>query len=104
MIKNTGESIEIDAGKKNEALNDLHQSLVKFITVDQASNNEIAVEDLEVSWMEFAVSCQDGDKLATKKVSISNRNKISNIGEEDVDFEILDCFKSAGILTAKKGD
>ncbi len=103
-IKNTGESIEIDAGKKNESFNDLHQSLAKFIAVDQASNNEIAVEDLEALWMEFAVSYQDGEKLATKKVSISNRNKISNIGEEDVDFEILDCFKSAGILTAKKGD
>ncbi len=103
-IKNTGESIEIDAGKKGQSLNDLHQSLAKFIAVDQASNNEIAVEDLEVSWMEFAVSYQDGDKLATKKVSISNTNKISNIGEEDVDFEILDCLKSAGILTAKKGD
>ena len=103
-IKNTGEAIEIDAGKKGDSFNDLHQSLAKFIAVDQASNNEIAVEDLEVSWMEFTVSYQDGEKLATKKVSISNRNKISNIGEEDVDFEILDCLKSAGILTAKEGD
>jgi|GEM_PF-2668621 len=103
-IKNTRESIEIDAGKKNESFNDLHQSLAKFIAVDQASHNEIAVEDLEALWMEFTVSYQDGEKLATKKVSISNRNKISNIGEEDVDFEILNCFKSAGILTAKKGD
>lgn len=103
-IKNTGETIEIDAGKKGESFNDLNQSLAKFIAVDHASSNEIDIEDLEVLWMEFAVSYQDGEKLATKKIRISNRNKISNIGEEDVDFEILDCLKSAGILTAKESD
>lgn len=102
-LKN-GTSIEIDAGKSSGEPNNLCDALKKFIAIDDASENEIAPEDIEPLWMEFAVSYRDNEKLSNKSIRISNRNKISSIGEEDVDVEILDCFRNAGILKAKNND
>lgn len=105
LLKETGETTEILAGKCKGNYNDLYQSLSKLFAMDKSSQNSVEIATVEPLWMSFAVFYQDPyhkHKISDKTIKITNKNNISGINEEDIDFEILDCLEEAGILKAKE--
>jgi len=101
----SNETIEIKSGKKNNKYNNLFDNLEKYIAIDESSKNEVFFDELEPLWVSFIAYYQDPfdkNKIATKDFKITNKNNICNIGEDDIDFEILDCLQDSGIMKIKE--
>ena len=102
---NSNQSIEIVAGKKYDKYNNLFDSIKNYVAVDNNSKNEVFFDELEPNWIGFIVFYQDpfdSNKESKKDFKISNTNKINNIGDEDIDLEILDCLRDSGIMAIKE--
>ncbi|MBU6339163.1 MAG: hypothetical protein KGQ36_04225 [Rickettsiales bacterium] len=83
----------------------IRSNLSKCFKIDEVSENLLPIRNLKMTEIEFYIEYKDfiGKQLyKTKRVAMSYKNSISNLSEEDVDFEILDCFRVAGILEISK--
>lgn len=106
-VKSANDVLEIATMPRDDEYGNLHDSLNRYIALDQTSENDIHISDIDILWLELIVFYQDPlskNKQGRKKVKITNRNKINGIGEEDIDFQILDCLKESGILKQKNND
>ena len=104
-VKNRGQILDILVGERNNQPNDLYESLAMFFASDAVSQNEVGIEELEPLWMEFTVKYPDpfdNKRKAKSNVKITCKNKISGLGENEIDFEIMDCLRAAGILKNKE--
>jgi len=95
----------IASRKKRGTYTNLRKNLVKCFKLDEASANEVSISNLSMTEVEFLVEYRDFFSKQTyrsKRISMSSKNSISSLSEEDVDFEILDCFRGAEILEISK--
>ncbi len=93
--------MNICSKRKNKRYTNLKDNMGKFLKIDESSANKIAVSDIIMSKIEFTIEYRDycsKKTYLTKRVAMTDKNAISNISEEDVDFEILDCLREAQIL------
>jgi hypothetical protein len=107
QMKEDNSMMELKAGKKNGEYCDLYNSLKNWMMLESASKNTIAPEDVNVLWIKFVIYYRDSfnkDSVETKEVKITNGNKISSLGDEDIDFEIIDCFKDSRIIKIGSDD
>ena len=104
-VKNRGQILDVLAGEKNNQLNDLYESLAMFFAPDAVSKNEVGIDELEPLWMDFIVKYPDpfdDKRKANSNIKITCKNKISGLSENEIDFEIMDCLRLAGILKNKE--
>jgi hypothetical protein len=105
LIKPSNDTLEIKSGRMKGEYNNLFDSLGQHIAIDEASKNEISFDEVEPLWINFVAFYQDPfdkNKTATKEFKITNKNNICNIGDEDIDFEILECLQDSGIMKIKE--
>jgi len=105
LLKPSNDTLEIKSGKMKGEYNDLFDSLRQHIAIDEASKNEISFDEVEPLWISFVALYQDPfdkNKTATKEFKITNKNNICNIGDEDIDFEILECLQDSGIMKIRE--
>jgi len=104
-VKSSGQMLDIVAGEANNQLNDLYEAIAMFSATDATSQNKVGIDELEPLWMEFLVKYPDpfdSKRQADSKIKITCKNKISGLGENEIDFEIMDCLRVAGILKNKE--
>jgi hypothetical protein len=102
---NSNERIEISAGEKQGQYNRLFDSLKKHIAIDTFSKNPVSFDEVEPLWIGFTAFYQDPfdkNKISKKDFKITNKNNICNIGDDDIDFKILDCLRDSGIIKIKE--
>jgi hypothetical protein len=94
------------SSRRNKAIyTSLKKNLERFFKLDESSENAVQINALRMTEIEFRVDYRDFFSKKTyrsKRIAMSSKNSISNLSEEDVDFEILDCFRGAGILEIGK--
>ena len=101
----TNDSIELFVGEKNGEIRNLCDVIKDFIGIDESSKNAISYEEIEPSWVSLKIFYQDqfdSKKTTAKTIKITCKNKVQNLGEEDIDFDIINCFKDSKILMNKK--
>jgi hypothetical protein len=104
LLKPSNGTLEIKSGKMNGEYSNLFDSLRQHIAVDEISKNEVSFDEVEPLWISFIALYQDNfdkNRISSKEFKITNRNNVCNIGEEDIDFEILDCLQDSGIMKIK---
>ncbi|MDD2840700.1 MAG: hypothetical protein PHY80_06355 [Rickettsiales bacterium] len=86
----------------NGQYENIYDGLSELMMLETKSKNTISPEDVKVSWVRFVVYYEDryskNNHILSKRVTITNGNKISGLEQEDVDFEIIECFKKSGVL------
>ena len=104
LLKSSNDTLEIKSGKMKGEYNNLFDNLGQHIAIDEASKNEISFDEVEPLWINFVIFYQDlfdKNKISSKEFKITNKNNICNIGDEDIDFEILECLQDSGIMKTK---
>lgn len=100
-FKDTDSVIIVASRRKKTGYTHLRKSLVKFFKLDEDSGNVVPITNVEMTQIEFSIEYRDffsKQTYRTKRIALNSKNSISNLSEEDVDFEILDCFRGAEIL------
>jgi hypothetical protein len=101
--KETKRSFEIIGNKRKQG--DLYEAIKDVVAVDKTSNNTLSFKELEPLWIGFVVSYRDPfdkDKITRKEIKMTCKNKINNVGDDDIDFEIMDMLRGSGLLKTKK--
>ena len=104
LLKTRNGTLEIKSGKTKGEYSNLFDSLKQHIAVDEISKNEVSFDEVEPLWISFIAFYQnnfDKNKISSKEFKITNKNNVCNIGEEDIDFEIIDCLQDSGIMKIK---
>lgn len=97
--------VNITSLNKKYGYSNIRENISDCIRIDANSKNTILIENVKMTDITFNVEYNDyfsNTEFKTRKVTMSMRNSITNIDKEDVDFEILDCFREAGILQINK--
>ena len=92
---------KIFSQKKDGRYSKLKDSIGNFLALDDSSSNSAKLNSILMSEIEFLIEYRDycsKKTYRTKRIAMTSKNSISNLGEEDVDFEVLDCFREAQIL------
>lgn len=95
----------IASRKKKSIYTNLRKNLTKCFKLDEESGNEVPITNLVMTEVEFLIEYSDffsKQNYRSKRIAMNNKNSISSLSEEDVDFEILDCFRNAEILEIGK--
>lgn len=100
-FKDADSVVIVASRRKKTGYTNLRKNLAKFFKLDEESGNVVPITNVTMTQIEFSIEYRDffsKQTYRTKRIALNNKNSISNLSEEDVDFEILDCFRGAEIL------
>ena len=98
--KNTNHSLYISANRMGDKYDDLYEAIKNYFTTDHSSD-KAKLKETEILALELAFLHSDPrsrKELITKRTTLTSKNTVTDIGEDDVHFEMVECLRDSMLL------